>query len=80
MKQGTETNFKCDFCNDIFTTKINLCDHIINIHKKCTPCAKIFPNLESLESHEIAIHKKGKSKHKIERDPSMKNHKNKQHT
>ena len=32
---------------------------------------------KSLESHETAVHKKRQSKHKIERDPSMKNHKNK---
>ena len=54
-----------------------LYDHIQNIHKKCTLCARIFPTKKSLESHETAVHKKGRSKHKIERDPCMKNHKKK---
>ena len=57
--------------------KMKLCDHIINIYKKFTPCAKIFPNSESLETHEIVTHKKRKYKLKIEKETSMKHHKNK---
>ena len=79
IKQGTDTTFKCDFCNEIFEDKRRLCDHIKTTHKKCSFCAKISPTAESLEIHQNAVHRKGKSKHKIERDPSMKNHKNKRH-
>ena len=78
LKQGSNTEFKCDFCNNIFVDKRTLYDHIQNISKKCTLCARIFPTNKSLESHETAIHKKGRSKHKIERDPSMKKHKTKE--
>ena len=77
LRQGTVNEFKCDFCNETFADKIMLCDHIPNIHKKCTLCAKMFPTTDSLETHVLAVHKKRKSKHTIERDPSMKNHKNK---
>ena len=77
LRQGTDNEFKCDFCNETFADKIMLCDHIPNIHKKCTLCAKMFPTTDSLETHVLAVHKKRKSKHTIERDPSMKNHKNK---
>ena len=77
LRQGTVNEFKCDFCNETFADKIMLCDHITNLHKKCTLCAKRFPTTDSLETHVLAVHKKSKSNHKIERDPSMKNHKNK---
>ena len=79
LKLGTNSEFKCDFCNDIFADKNKLTDHALNFHKKCPLCAKRFSTTESLESHDIAVHKKRKTKHKIERDPSMKNHKNKRH-
>ena len=52
--------------------KRKLNDHIGNIHKKCSLCKRIFTTNKSLESHETAVHKKRQSKHKIERDPSMK--------
>ena len=68
-----------DFCNEKIADNRRLCDHIKNTHKKGSLCAKTFPTAESLETHKIAVHRKGKSKHKIERDPSMKNHKNKRH-
>ena len=57
--------------------KRKLNDHMENIHKKCSLWERIFTTNKSLESHETAVHKKRQSKHKIERDPSMKNHKNK---
>ena len=77
--QGTDTTFKCYFCNEKLSDKGRLCDHIKKTHKKCSFCAKIFPTAEPLETHENAVHRKGKTKHKIERDPSMKNHKKKRH-
>ena len=79
LKLGTDSEFKCDFCHDIFADKTKLSDHTIKIHKKWTICAKLFSTTESLETHAIAVHKKGKTKHTIERDPKMKNHKNKRH-
>ena len=39
----------------------------------------MFPNTDSLETHVLAVHKRRNSKHKIEKDPSMKNHKNKRY-
>ena len=53
---------------------ITLNIHIRNVHS----AAKKIPTLESLATHENAVHRKGKSKHKIERDPRMKIHKNKE--
>ena len=79
LKLGSNSEFKCDFCNDIFADKNKLTDHALNFHKKCPLCAKRFSTMESFETHDIAVHKKRKTKHKIERDPSMKNHKNKRH-
>ena len=76
-KQGTYNAFKCDFCDEIFAEKRKLNDQIQTIHKKCSLCERIFTTNKSLESREIAIHKKRQSKHRIERDPDMKNHKNK---
>ena len=35
ITQGTDTTFKCDFCNGKFADKGRLCDHIKNTHKKC---------------------------------------------
>ena len=35
-------------------------------------CERIFTTNKSLEPHETAVHKKRQSKHKLERDPSMK--------
>ena len=45
LKQGTDTEFQCDFCNEIFDNKRKLHYHIQNIHKICSLCARIFPNL-----------------------------------
>ena len=34
LKLGTDSEFKCDFCHDIFADKTKLSDHTIKIHKK----------------------------------------------
>ena len=34
LNQGTDNEFKCDFCNEIFAEK-QLNDHKRNTHKKC---------------------------------------------
>ena len=39
----------------------------------------MFSTTHSLETHLLAIHKRKKVRHKIERDTSMKNQKNKRH-
>ena len=42
ITQGTDTTFKCDFCNGKFADKGRLFDHIKITHKKCSLCAKTF--------------------------------------
>ena len=79
VRQGTVNKLKYDFCTETFADKMKLCDHIANIHKKCALCDKRFSTTEYLETHILAVHKKFKLKHKIERYPNMKNHKNNQY-
>ena len=57
--------------------KKNVYDHIRYMHYKCSLFARIFPTIKFFELHEIAVHKKGILKYKIEKDPSIKNLKNK---
>ena len=77
MKKGVNDVLKCDNCRKEFVRKSNLNEHVKEDHKKCTLCDRTFPNEKPLETHEIAAHKKSKSKHIIEKDPSLRNHINK---
>ena len=50
---------------------------VMESHKKCTICDKVCPTKSSFESHMKAFHWKPSSKHSLEREPSLKNYKNK---
>ena len=58
-----------------FARKSEVPIHINGNHKKCSICEHIFTNTKVLQSHMKAVHKKEISKHTIEREPSLKNHK-----
>ena len=81
MNKENIPEYKCDHCNALFKIKLQLCDHLVQKHIKCTSCSTIFSSKSSLEKHMTIIHKKVSllvsSKHRLERDPSLKNHKNK---
>ena len=67
--------FKCDQCGFTSKDKSEVHDHINERHKKCDICERIFTNSKTLETHVKAIHKKEIIKHKLEREPSLQNHK-----
>ena len=68
-------SYKCDNCNKKFTEKNTLEHHIAQDHIKCSICQKVFPTISSLNIHITAVHDNLKMKHKLEREPSLKNHK-----
>ena len=76
---GRDRSYKCDYCSEINFKKPELYNHIISTHKKCTVCAKVCPTQNSFENHMKAIHNKSSSKHTLEREPSLKNYKNKKY-
>ena len=80
MTQGTVKKYKCDYCSETFKSTTQIFEHIKDDHQKCTICARIFPEAKSLETHVKAVHKNAVYKHTLERDPSLKNHKNKRFT
>jgi uncharacterized C2H2 Zn-finger protein len=67
--------YKCDQCDSTFARKSEVPIHINENHKKCSICEHIFTNTKVLQTHMKAVHKKEISKHTIEREPSLKNHK-----
>ena len=80
MKKGLKNGYFCEYCTKSFLAKVNLLGHITNEHKKCDVCKNIFPSDKVLESHKRSVHKKVQFKHTIEREPSLRNHKNKKYT
>ena len=70
MKKGT-TPYKCDNCDEIISNKTNLENHIRKEQITCTLCMKIFPTITSLNIHITAVHDKLKTKHQIEKEPSL---------
>ena len=70
MKKGT-TTYKCDNCNEKLVNKINLENHISKEHITCNLCMKIFLTITSLNIHITAVHDKLKTKHQIEKEPSL---------
>ena len=76
-KPGSESTYNCDNCNFTCIEKGKLADHIPEKHEKCKVCTKVFQNRKSLDTHIEAVHKKPILKHSLEREPSLKNYKNK---
>ena len=77
-----ESEFSCKNCPNIFKSANNLKNHMIKFHEsqmKCTFCVRLFVNEKSLEAHIASVHKKDNTKHKIEREPSLANHKQKKY-
>ena len=75
-KKGTKDKFyKGDKCNSTFARKSEVLPHINETNKKCNICERKFTNTTVLQTHMKAIHKKELPKHKLEREPSLKNHK-----
>ena len=72
-----DRSFKCDNCSETYINMQELYNHILNKHKKCTMCEKICPTQNSFENHMKVIHHTSSSKHTLEREPSLKNYKNK---
>ena len=68
--------YKCYQCiSTLFSRKIKVLPHINESHTKCSICEHIFTNITLLQTHMKAIHNKELIKHKIEREPGLKNHK-----
>ena len=76
--------YKSDNCDEVFSEnskisnlpgKFRLGLHVKRNHKICSNCKKIFPDKKSLAYHITAVHDKVKTKHQIEKEPSMTNHK-----
>ena len=65
--------YKCDRYTLKFKDKCELPPNIIDKQRKCTHCRKIFTTEKVLETHIKTIHNKDYKKHKIEREPSLKN-------
>ena len=74
IRKGT-TTYKCDNCNEKLATKVELENHISKEHITCTLCKKIFPTITSLNIHITAVHDKLKTKHQIEKEPSLRTNK-----
>ena len=74
---GKDRSYKCNYCSTNNLKRQELYNHILESHKKCTICDKVCPTQSSFESHMKAIHLKPSSKHTLEREPSLKNYKNK---
>ena len=81
-KQKHEVENSCEFCPNKFKSLNNLQNHVAKFHGnnkqfKCTLCAMSFSNKKILDTHIISVHQKENSKHTIEREPSLSNHKQK---
>ena len=74
---GDTVSYKCDYCKSLQLTREQLFNHIPNNHKRCTICAKVFSTSKSFEKHDKPNHHKATAKHTLEREPSLKNSKNK---
>ena len=75
-KKGNKDKiFKFDQCSSTFARKSEIPPHINESRTKCNICERIFTNTTLLQMHMKAIHKKELTKHKLEREPSLKNHK-----
>ena len=75
-KKGKKENkYKCDQCISTFARKIKVLPHINESHTKFYICEHIFTNITLLQTHMKAIHNKELIKHKLEREPGLKNHK-----
>ena len=72
MKKGSDNEYCCQYCSKTFLYKGSLIQHITNQRKKYGVCSYIVPSAK-------AVHKKVQFKHTIEREPSLKNHKNKKY-
>ena len=71
---------QCEICNNKLKTSSNLKNHEAKFHnqqQRCTFCSKNFESNKTLESHITAVHKIGITKHTLEREPSLANHKQK---
>ena len=66
--------YKCDNCDDKFTDKHILGQHITEYHISCSMCKKVFPDGNSLSYHIEAVHGKLKQKHTIEKESRMRIH------
>ena len=67
--------YKYDNYNKKITEKNVLEQHKANEQIKCSICPKLFPTITSLNIHITAVHDDLKVKHKLEREPILKNHK-----
>ena len=77
MKKGTENMYCCKYCAETFSDIVQLAGHITSYHKKCYVCENIFPSQRDIETHMKTVHKREISKHSLSREPSVRNHKNK---
>ena len=76
----SESENSCPHCPNRFKSANNLKNHMLKYHEykqKCTFCARSFSDEELLETHITSVHKKENSKHKIDREPSLANQKQK---
>ena len=69
--------YKCDQCTFTLTDKSEVYIHINEKYNKCDICQRIFTKGKTHETHMKAIHKNEITKHLIEREPGLKNHKTK---
>ena len=67
--------YKCFHCTKISENKIKLYNHMSAEHTICLICEKVFSSESTLDNHKKMTHRTNFSKHSIERDPSLRNHK-----
>ena len=58
-----EKKFNCDDCNQSFSYRRSLINHVLQVHKnmkkiQCANCTKCFFNISNLKKHFLAIHEK----------------------
>ena len=81
-KQKCEVVNSCKFCSSKFESLNYFQNHVKkfdenNWQLKCTFYAQSFSNKNILDAHITSVHQKENSRHTIEREPSLSNHKQK---
>ena len=74
-EHNSANSFKRNQCNITFKEKNKVTNHMNKHHSSCTICQRTFSTTEELKTHNTEAHKHGNPKNKIEREPSLANHK-----
>ena len=73
--ENMEDPYECDVCWAPMSTKSIIRKHKRKDHFECKKCENYFKDTITLDDHMIKKHQENNKKHKLEREPSLRNHK-----